>query len=120
LAGLKFVSADRAVFTVTRVFWPTRIVRASDQVTEQQREVARGNVLEVLTEKYPGLSKYRGTEPAPNAKKFTIVNGVRRTYVSCIKTVDGEDILRGDFIVELDESTQELRWVLDAKWEAKP
>jgi len=44
-------------------------------LTEQQKAVAWGNILKVLTEKYPGLSKYCETELAPGTTKFTIVNG---------------------------------------------
>jgi len=94
----------------------TRIQGPCD-LTEQQKAVAWDNVLEALVERYPGLPKYCETETANN---FTIVNGVCRTHVSCLKTVDGVDVLRGDFIVELDESTQRVLKVIDATWENKP
>lgn len=94
----------------------TRIQGPCD-LTEQQKAVAWENVLEVLTEKYPGLPRYCETE---HANKFTIVNGVCRTFVSCLKTADGVDVLRGDFKVELDEHTQKVRKVVDATWENKP
>jgi len=96
--------------TITRIQGPCGL-------TEQQKAVARDNVLEVLAEKNPGLSTYCETETANN---FTIVNGVCRTHVSCLKTVDGVDVLRGDSVVELDENTQRVRKVIDATWENKP
>lgn len=89
-------------------------------LTEQQKAVAWENVLEVLAEKHPGLPAYCETELAPNANKFTIVNGVCRTFVTCVKTVDGVDVLRGKFIVSLDESTQKVLKVIDVTWENKP
>lgn len=85
-------------------------------LTDQQRHTAWKNVTKAVTEKYPLVSEYCETDIVPNIKAFIVVNGECRTNVACVKTVDGVDILQGDFIIVIDEATQEVREINGVPW----
>ncbi len=92
------------------------VVGGPCDLTEQQKAIAWKNVTYALTENYPEVLKYCETEVTPNSQIFIVVNDVCRTYITCVKTVDGVDILHGKFIVKVDETTQEVRGIHDVPW----
>ena len=85
-------------------------------LTDQQRHTAWKNVTKAVAEKYPLVAEYCETDIVPNVKAFIVVDGVCRTNVACVKTVDGVDIMHGDFIVVIDETTQEVREFNGVPW----
>ena len=92
------------------------VVGGPCDLTEQQKAIVWKNVTDALTENYPEVLKYCETEVTPSSQTFIVVNDVCRAYITCVKTVDGVDILHGDFIVEVDETTQEVRGFYDVPW----
>ena len=98
-----------AEFNIVRIEGPC-------DLTDQHRYTAWKNVTRALTEKHPQASEYCETDIAPSAKTFIVVDGECRTIVACVKTFDGVDIIHGDFIVVIDEPTQEVREFKGVPW----
>ena len=93
-----------------------KIVGGSCGLTTYWSFIVGKNVTDALTENYPEVLKYCETKVTPNSRTFIVVNDVCRAYIRCVKTVDGVDILHGNFIVEIDETTQEVRGFYDVPW----
>ena len=85
-------------------------------LTDQQRHTTWKNVTNTLTEKYPLVLEYCETDIAPSIKSFIVVDGKCRTKIACVKTVDGVDIMHGDFVVIIDETTQEVKEIHGVPW----
>jgi hypothetical protein len=95
---------------------PINVIGGPCKLTERQKDIAWKNVIEALAETYPEHLKYCEVKPTTYARTLVIVNGICRANVACVKTVDGVDILHGDFTVEVDETTQEVRGFIDVAW----
>lgn len=95
---------------------PINVMGGTCKLTEQQKDIAWKNVIEALAEKYPEHLKYCEVKPTTYARTLVVVNGICRANVACAKTVDGVDILHGDFIMEVDETTQEVQGFIDVAW----
>ena len=92
------------------------VVKGPCNLTNQQAAIAWKNVLKELAEKYPEYLKYCEMTPRPTTKIFMVVNDVCLTRIQCAKNVDSVNILNGDFIVEVDETTQEVGSFIDVPW----
>ena len=85
-------------------------------LTDQQRHTAWKNATKAVTEKFPQVSQYCELDITPSIKTFIVIDGVCRTNIACVKTVDGVDIMHGNFAVVVDEATQEFREFYDVPW----
>lgn len=82
----------------------------------EQKEVAWQNVVEALIQEYPEHSQYCETEALASSKLFTVLNGECRVYLACAKSANGSTLLHGDWIVTVNEKTQEVIAFYDVAW----
>jgi hypothetical protein len=85
-------------------------------LTEEEKDTLWTTVLGRLTGEYPEHSKYCERKISTTSKSFVVIDGICRAYVRCEKIVDGVEILKGYFVVEVDEKTLEVKGFTDVPW----
>ena len=94
---------------------PIMVIKGPCKLTNQQKDIVWKNALEAVADEYPEHSKYCEPLRSLTRNQFLIVNDICLASVPCAKTVDGVEILHGNFIVGINETTYEVR-VLDVAW----
>ena len=82
----------------------------------EQKEMAWRNVIDTLIQRYPEHSKYCETEALASSKMFAVQNDECQVYLACAKSVNGSSLLHGDWIVTINEQTQEVIEFHDVVW----
>jgi len=85
-------------------------------LTEKEKDSLWNTILGRLTEEYPNHSKYCERKLSTTSKSFVVIDDVCRAYVRCEKIIDGVEILKGYFVVEVDEKTLEVKGFTDVAW----
>jgi hypothetical protein len=85
-------------------------------LSNQQKEKAWKNVTDELINRYPDHAPYCETEDPASSKLFSVVDGECRVYIACAKPVNGGYLLHGDWIVTINEKTQEVISFYDVVW----
>ncbi|KAA9129667.1 hypothetical protein F3N42_14985 [Marinihelvus fidelis] len=86
------------------------------KLTGEQRDRAWINFIKTISKDHPDFLRHCDPKLYPQWNSMRLVNDVCRASVACAKNVDGVDILRGEFVVEVDQETQEIQRVLEVPW----
>ena len=83
---------------------------------EKQKEIAWSNVVNSLIMNYPEHSKYCEINEPASSQTFNVVSGECRVYLGCTGTVEGHMLSHGDWVVTINEATQEVIEFHDVTW----
>lgn len=86
------------------------------KLTGEQRDRAWINLIITISKDHPDLLRHCDLKPYPEWNSMRLINDVCRASVACARSVDGVDILRGKFVVQVDQETQNIQRVIDVPW----
>ncbi len=95
---------------------PVYVVGRRCKLTGEQRDRAWINFIKTISKDHPDFLRHCDAKLYPQWNSMKLVDDVCLASVACAKTVDGVDILRGDFVVAIDLDTQEIQRVIEVPW----